>query len=323
MKDYIKLHISVLLAGFTGIFGKLIQLNEGLLVFYRLWFAFIILVALFFIVKKFPKENLKSVIILMAVGGLLGLHFLLFYGSIKYANVSVGVVCYSLVGFFTVIFEPLIERVKFSMSDLMFSLIAVLGIILIFNFDTSNRFGIILGILSAAVFALYTLYNKVINKSSKSMLFYELAGGALFVTLILPVYLAFNPVKTFLPSYSDFGYLLVLAFFCTIGLYILHIQVLKTISPFTVSLCGNLEPLYGIAIAVIFLGEAKELNTSFYIGMVLILSSVFLQSYAKNKLLSNCCKSANPPSAAPKLPDPKVVCPHFQKILNKVFCSRI
>ena len=126
MKNYIKLHISVLLAGFTGIFGKLIQLNEGLLVFYRLWFAFLILCVLFCMAKTFPKESMKDSLTLMGVGALLGLHFLLFYGSIKYANVSVGVVCYSLVGFFTVIFEPLIEKIKFCRSDLCYSLIAVL-----------------------------------------------------------------------------------------------------------------------------------------------------------------------------------------------------
>ncbi len=282
MNNYLKLHISVLLAGFTGIFGKLISLNEGLLVFYRLWFAFLILSVLFFIVKKIPKESFADVVKLMGVGGLLALHFLLFYGSIKYANVSVGVVCYSLVGFFTVILEPLIEKCKFSWTDLCYSLVAVLGIGLIFNFDTQNRFGIILGVLSAFVFALYTIYNKIIDKPSKSMLFYELGGGALFVTLIMPFYLFHYPVKTLLPCLSDFYYLIILAFFCTIGLYILHIQVLKTISPFTVSLCGNLEPIYGIGIAMIFLGEAKELNPAFYIGMFLILASVFLQSFAKH-----------------------------------------
>lgn len=283
MNDYVKLHISVLLAGFTGIFGKLIRLNEGLLVFYRLWFAFLILCVLFFAVKKFPKENFRDCLKLMGVGALLGLHFLLFYGSIKYANVSVGVVCYSLVGFFTVIFEPLIEKIKFCWSDLCYSLVAVLGILLIFNFDSGNRFGIILGVLSAAVFALYTIFNKVIDKSSKSMLFYELGGGALFMTFIMPFYLYVNPVSSVLPAFSDFIYLLVLAFFCTLGLYILHIQVLKTISPCTVSLCGNLEPLYGIGIAILFLGEAKELSLTFYLGMILILLSVFLQSGLKRK----------------------------------------
>ncbi len=281
--DYVKLHISVLLSGFTGVFGKLIEMNEGLLVFYRLWLAFIIFCILLLVAKKLPRENFLDSAKMMGIGGLLGLHLILFYGSIKYANVSVGVVCYSLVGFFTVIFEPVIEKTKFLWSDLFYSLLAVLGIVLIFNFDTQNRFGIILGILSAAIFALYTIFNKLINKSSKNMLFYELAGGCATLTLIMPIYLLFNHVETIIPSPTDFTYLFILAFFCTIGLYILHIQALKTIPPFTVSLCGNLEPLYGIGIAILFLGEAKELNLAFYIGMTLILSSVFLQSYLKAK----------------------------------------
>ncbi len=283
MNAYVKLHISVILAGFTGIFGKLIDLNEGLLVFYRLWFAFLIL----FLISKFPKENPKDSIKLMLTGALLGLHFLLFYGSIKYSNVSVGVVCYSLVGFFTVIFEPLITKSKFSFRELIYSLIAVAGIGLIFNIDAGYHFGIFLGILSAAVFALYTIFNKVIDKSSNTMLFYELAGGTAFVSAIMPLYLYFNPVETILPSLTDFWYLLILAFFCTIGLYILHIQSLKTISPFTVSLTGNLEPLYGIAVAILFLGESKDLNITFYIGMILILISIFLQSISK-KITKRC-----------------------------------
>lgn len=285
MNDYVKLHISVLLAGFTGIFGKLITLNEGLLVFYRLWFAFIMLWVMLFFAKKIPKENFNDMFKLIGIGALLGLHFLLFFGSIKYANVSVGVVCYSLVGFFTVIFEPLIEKTKFSFRELCYSLVAVAGIGLIFNFDTGSRFGIVLGVLSAAVFALYTIYNKILDKNSKSMLFYELLGGSLFMSLVMPFYLLCNPVQAILPSLSDFGYLLILAFFCTIGLYILHIQVLKTISPFTVSLSGNLEPIYGIGIAILLLGEAKDLNLSFYAGLILIVLSVFLQSMISKRNL--------------------------------------
>lgn len=278
MNDYVKLHISVLLAGFTGIFGKLITLNEGLLVFYRLWFAFIMLYVMLFFAKKIPKEKAFDALKIMGVGALLGLHFLLFFGSIKYANVSVGVVCYSLVGFFTVIFQPVIEKTKFSWRELCFSLIAVLGIGLIFNFDTTSRFGIVLGVLSAAVFALYTIFNKTIDRPARSLLFYELLGGALFMALVIPFYIISNPVNALLPNLADFGYLLILAFFCTIGLYILHIQVLKTISPFTVSLSGNLEPLYGIGIAILLLGEAKDLNVSFYIGLTLIVLSVFMQT---------------------------------------------
>lgn len=279
-RDFIKLHISVLLAGFTGVFGKLITLNEALLVWYRLLFSFILFYIMLFAVKKLPKENLMDTLKICGVGVLLGVHFLFFFASIKYSNVSIGVVCYSLVGFFTAIFEPLIYKRKISIKELSFSLIAVLGIGLIFNIDPSFRTGIFLGIISAALFALYTIFNKVVEegKSSLSMLFYELLGGTAVITAILPFYLRINSATIVLPGISDLIYLLILVFFCTIGLYILHIQVLKTISAFTVSLSGNLEPLYGIALAILFFGEAQQLNLNFYIGMSLIIFSVLLQT---------------------------------------------
>lgn len=278
--DFVKLHISVLLAGFTGIFGKLISLNEGLLVWYRLLISFAMFYVILFFAKKIPHMKFKNVLKISGLGMLLGLHFLFFYGSIKYSNVSVGVVCYSLVGFFTAIFEPLIYKRKLSIKELFYSLIAVAGIALIFNIDTHFQLGIILGVISSAIFAVYTIYNKIIEvgKPVRCMLFYELLGGTIFVSLILPVYLQFNSVALSLPNLSDLSYLLILAFFCTIGLYILHIQVLKTISAFTVSLSGNLEPIYGILLAILLFGEAKELTFTFYIGMFLILFSVFLQS---------------------------------------------
>ena len=210
-----------------------------------------------------------------------------FFGSIKYSNVSIGVVCYSLVGFFTVLFEPLICKTKFSFVELFYSLIAVFGIWLIFNFDASYRFGIILGIISAALFALYTLYNKVIEvgKSARGMLFYELLGGAVFMLLFVPLWMHFVEITRFIPIGIEWLWLIILALFCTVLLYLLHIAVLKTIPAFTVSLTGNLEPIYGILFAVIFLGEAHDLTPAFYIGMILILLSVFLQSFSKNKKL--------------------------------------
>lgn len=284
-RDFVKLHISVLLAGFTGIFGKLISLNEALLVWYRLLFSFVLFYIILWVVKKLPKEKFSDILKISAVGVLLGMHFLFFFGSIKYSNVSIGVVCYSLVGFFTAIFEPIIYKRKISVRELMFSLIAVFGIGLIFNIDPSFRTGIVLGVISSALFALYTIYNKIVEvgKSSKSMLLYELLGGTAFVTIILPVYLHMNAASLALPNASDLVYLLILVIFCTIGLYILHIQVLKTISAFTVSLSGNLEPLYGILLAILFFGEAKELSLNFYIGMAMIILSVLLQTRSAMK----------------------------------------
>lgn len=225
-------------------------------------------------------EPLKAI----ALGALLAVHLIFFFGSIKYSNVSVGVVCYSLVGFFTVLFEPIICKTKFSFVELFYSLIAVFGVLLIFNFDSSYRFGIILGIISAGLFALYTLYNKIVEvgKSARGMLFYELLGGAVFMSAFLPIYLCFVPLGNLVPVGIEWLWIFVLAFFCTVLLYLFHISVLKTIPAFTVSLTGNLEPVYGILFAVIFLNEAQDFTPTLYIGMFLIFASVFLQSLSKN-----------------------------------------
>ncbi len=273
--DYIKLHLSVLLSGFTGLFAKLISLNEGLIVFYRMALAFLIFSVMLILSKKIP--NLKSFGKTFSLGILLAIHLIFFFGSIKYSNVSIGVVCYSLVGFFTVIFEPLIRKTKFSFSDLCYSLIAVLGIYLIFSFDSTFRTGIILGVISAALFALYTIYNKAVEVDTNDMLFGELLGGTVFMGVFLPFYL--SSAKTLIPNGIEWLWLFVLAFFCTILLYLFHLGALKTIPACTVSLTGNLEPVYGMLFAVIFLGEAQQLTFPFYVGMLLILSSVFLQSF--------------------------------------------
>ena len=287
--DYVKLHVSVLLAGFTGLLAKLISLNEVMIVWYRMLFAFLIFVIMLIFMRKKPVENFKDALKIIGLGSLLTIHLIFFFGSMKYATLSIGVVCYSLVGFFTVLFEPLVLKTKFSFVELFYSLIAVFGIGLIFNFDTSYRFGIVLGVISAGLFALYTLYNKIIQvgKSSRSMLFYELLGGTLFMALFLPFYVPISHTVQLLPVGFDWLWIILLAFFCTIFLYLLYIDVLKKLSAFTVSLAGNLEPVYGILLAVIFLGEAKDFTLSFYIGMILIFASVFSQSFFKNKNLKS------------------------------------
>ena len=239
--DYLKLHVSVLLSGFTGLFAKLISLNEVMIVWYRMLFAFLIFAGMLVFMKKKPVENVKDAFKIIGLGALLTIHLVFFFGSMKYATLSIGVVCYSLVGFFTVLFEPLILKTKFSFVELFYSLIAVLGIWLIFNFDASYRFGIFLGVISAALFALYTLYNKTIQvgKSSRSMLFYELLGGTLSLVFFLPFYIPISHTTQILPIGIDWLWIILLAFFCTVVLYLLYIDVLKKLSAFTVSLAGN------------------------------------------------------------------------------------
>lgn len=281
MKEaFIKLHVSVLIAGATGIFGRLISLNEGLLVWYRMLFATVMFFLLLWALGKLQRVSFRDVCKIGSVGMLLAVHWLFFYGSIKASNVSIGVVCLSLMSFFTALFEPLINRHRISLGEIACSLIGVLGIVLIFHFDTRYRLGIGLGILSSALASLFTICNKKVSVgyTSSTMLMYEMGGGFLGLSCLLPLYLSFFPVASILPSLTDLVYLLLFASVCTVLLYILQIQVLKKISAFTFNLTYNLEPIYSIIAAMFLFQEAKELNASFYVGLGLILFSVLLHS---------------------------------------------
>ncbi len=281
MKEaFIKLHVSVLIAGATGIFGRLISLNEGLLVWYRMLFATVMFFLLLWMLGKLKRVSFRDVCKIGSVGMLLAIHWLFFYGSIKASNVSIGVVCLSLMSFFTALFEPFINRHRISLGEIACSLIGVLGIILIFHFDTRYRLGIGMGILSSALASLFTICNKKVSVgyTSSTMLMYEMGGGFLGLSCLLPLYLSFFPVASILPSLIDFVYLLLFASVCTVLLYILQIQVLKKISAFTFNLTYNLEPIYSIIAAMFLFHEAKELNASFYVGLGLILFSVLLHS---------------------------------------------
>ena len=287
MRPYLILHLAVLVAGFTGILGKAITLNEGLLVWYRVLFAAILL---FFIVKVIFRKNrlhTREKVEIVKVGMLLTLHWVFFYASIKYSNVSIGVVCYCLCGFFTSLFKPMIEKSKFLLSELMLSILSVLGIGLIFHFDAAYRTGIVLGVISAALGALYTIFNARIVKKYDNLTinYYQMLGGTVGLGLLLPVYLHFFPVERFLPSLNDTFYLILLALFCTVGLYYALVEALKKIPVFTINLSFNLEPIYSILLAFLFFNESKEVNFAFYTGLAIIIISVVLQtlkSYHKN-----------------------------------------
>ncbi|TDH27979.1 DMT family transporter [Segetibacter sp. 3557_3] len=276
---FLKLHLAIILAGFTGVFGKLITLNEGLLVWYRLFLSAILLAVLLLISKRLERISGAEFLKIGLAGFLLGLHWIFFYGSIKYSNISIGVVCFSMTGFFTAILAPILNRKKFSLAELLLSALTLLGIGLIFHFDTKYRTGIILGIISSLIVAFFTVFNERLSKlySSETVTLYEMTGGFLGLTLIMPVYLLISPVSSILPSATDLGYLLLLASFCTVLLYLLVTQALRRISAFTVNLSFNLEPVYGILLAILIYQENKELSAPFYIGLALIILSVLFQ----------------------------------------------
>lgn len=281
MKEaFIKLHLSILLAGGTGIFGKLISLNEFMLVWYRMLFATLLFYIILKISGSLKRVTRRDIARIGFVGLLLALHWVFFYGSIKMSTVSIGVVCLSLMSFFTAIFEPLINHKRISMKEIAYSLIAVMGIALIFHFDVRYRTGVLMGIVSSALASLFTITNKKVsmNYPSGTTLLYEMGGGFIGLTCLLPLCGLFTDIEFSLPDKVDFYYLLCLATVCTVCLYILQIQVLKVISAFTVNLSYNLEPIYSIILAMILFDESRYLDKTFYIGLLLILFSVILQS---------------------------------------------
>ena len=285
MKEaFLKLHIAVLIAGSTGLFGKLITLSEFPLSMYRVGFAAIMFWAFMALTGKVHRLPLRHILKMAGVGLLLALHWVFFYGSIKYSNISIGVVCFSLVGFFTALFEPIILKRRLSFRELLFSLLTVLGILLIFHFDSRYRFGIILGIISSALNSLFTISNKMTSSSTRhsasTILLYAMTGGALGMVILLPFFIGAFPAERLQPTMPDFLWLLLLSSVSTLLLYLLQIQTLKVISAFTVNLTFNLEPIYSIIMAMLFFGEAKQLNASFYAGLFLIFLSVALQTLA-------------------------------------------
>ncbi len=284
-KAFIKLHIAVFLAGFTGVFGKIIQLDEFVLVLYRVLLTSLVLFLILAVKKKFESVSRKDLTKLLLMGSVIAIHWVLFYGSIIKSNISVGVVCFSLVGFFTALLEPLIMRRKFSWTELFLSLIVVAGILLIFSFDTQYRVGIMMGTASAALAAVFGVYNKKFGNtcSPTNLFFYEMVGGSITLLALIPLYMQFAPVVKFSVNWIDVTSLIILASLCTVIPFIFQIQVLKQIRAFTVNLTFNFEPIYSIIIAFIFFGEARELSIYFYLGLFLIILSVILQTYLQSR----------------------------------------
>lgn len=288
-KAFIQLHVAIFLAGFTGVLGRLITINEGLLVWYRMFFAALFLFILSFFSRRIKLLPWRQALPLIGIGSIVALHWVFFYGSVKYANVSVSLVCFSTMGFFSAFLDPLISKRKMDLLEILLGVMVMLGVYLIFHFDQGYRWGILYGIISSILAAIFTILNKkfVDKHDAQVITFYELGGGWLSLNLILPFYLQFVEYSSFVPSFSDFLWLLVLSLLCTVLAFNLSIKALKKISPFTVNLSYNLEPVYGILLAFVIYQEHLELGLSFYAGLFIIFLTVVLQSLRVWKTKAN------------------------------------
>jgi len=280
-KAFLQLHFAVFLAGFTGVLGRLITLNEGWLVWYRLLISSVTMWIIFSLAKKLQRVSIKDILKLSGIGFLSALHWVSFYGSIKYANISVALVCFSATGFFTALFEPFFSKRKINVIEVLLGLIVVAGIYVIFHFDPKYKTGIILGVACAILLAfVMILIREFVQKiNSQTILTYQLSGGFITLSLFMPFYYMRFPTEYVIPHFSDWMWLLVLAWFCSVLAFQFSVNALQKLTAFTVNLSFNLEPVYGILLAFFVYHENKELNWSFFIGLSLIVLALCLQMW--------------------------------------------
>ncbi|WMI65460.1 DMT family transporter [Aestuariibaculum sp. YM273] len=282
-RSYLELHIAIVLAGFTGLFGKLVTLNEMLLVFYRVLFSSVVLLVLLKYIQRHKSTVSfwsKTNGLMLANGVLLALHWVFFFGSIKASTVSLGILCFCLTSFFTALLEPLLNKKRLSIRNLALSALSLVGIALIFGFDSSYRLGIALGVISSVFISLFTIFNErfIHRHDTIKVTTFQMVGGVIGLGIIMLLFSQFTDFVFQLPNTSDLGYLLILSLFCTVLLCLLLNNALRHISSFTVNLSFNLEPIYTIILSAILFNEAADFTLSFWFGLSLILLSIVLQT---------------------------------------------
>ncbi len=283
--NYLHLHFIVFIWGFTAVLGALISIEAIPLVWYRMLMAtgFILLFLKFRkIPLKFPK---KSLFIFALAGLIIALHWLAFFGAIKVANVSVTLAIMSTGAFFTSFLEPLFYKRKIIGYEVFFGLLVIVGLYIIFNVEGDYSYGILLALAASFLGALFSVINGkyTIQYNASAVSFYELGFGMLCIT----VYLTFSGSFTaqfFQLENTDWLYLFILASACTAYAFIASLHVMKWISPYTVMLTINMEPVYGIILALLLLGDDENMSPQFYYGALIIVVTVIANGIVKNRM---------------------------------------
>ena len=277
----------VLILGFTGIFGKLISLNTIELVWYRMLIAFITLFTFLAFKKELTKIKKKDFFGLLFVGSLVAVHWFFFFESIKVSNVSVAVVCLSTASFFSAMIEPFFLKRKPKLYEYILGIVVFVTLFLMLEAETKYTMGYIYGIIASFLGTLFTLYNaKYINRleASKITMVEMLAGVIIFSMLMLiNKEIGISNLKI---NINDFVYLFLLGTICTAAVFVWMVEIMKYISPYSLIMAINLEPIYSIVLALIIFSESEHMNLSFYVGASVIILVVFLESYLKNKIKS-------------------------------------
>lgn len=284
-RQHFLLHLIVFIWGWSPIFGKAISLQAFQLVWFRILITLFAL-AIYFSWKKTPllvsKKNLG---ILLGIGCVISFHWFCFYNAIKVSNVSITLVAFSTGTLFTSIIEPLFYKRRFYLYEMFFGLAIIGAIYMIFSIETQYYLGIIFGILAALTSSLFTVWNGLLVRSVESpvITFYELSGGLLSLTVYLLLAGEFS-APFFQVSAGDYFFLVI---FCVVGTafpFVASVNLLKKISPYTVTLTVNLETVYGIIFAFVLWPESEKMRPSFYVGASLILAVIFANALVKARL---------------------------------------
>ena len=280
----LKLHFVVFLWGFTAILGKLISAEAQILVFYRMLFAALFLFLYLRFIKKESISISKHLLLkLVAIGSVMAFHWLFFFQSIKVSNVSIALSCLSLSTLFAAVIEPLVFRRKTDWSEIIIGIIIVICISLIFNAELKYKEGIIYGILCALFGTIFSVFNgKMFGKtSSGNIIFYEIAGGWLIISLFFLFTGQISNIGEI--SYTDIALILLLASVFTAYPMFESVKLMKFISPFTLILTVNLEPVYGIILAFFIFGASEHMSPIFYVASFIMIASIVVNGIIKSR----------------------------------------
>ncbi len=281
-KYHIWLHFVVLIFGLTGVLGKLISIESYLLVWYRLIIALAAIIIYFAFTKFSLKITKKQLLKIALVGVIIAAHWLTFFEAIKQSNVSVALVCFSSSTLFTSLIEPFYFKRKIKAYELIFGIVIILGLYFIFSFEFKYLIGMMLSVISAVLASWFTVLNGILVKetNAKSISFYELLGAFIVVSIYLLVVTGSDFSQFALPI-EDVKWLLILGILCTAFAFIVSVEIMKKISPYTVTMSVNLEPIYSIILALLIWPESETMSFGFYIGTTIVIATLFLNALFK------------------------------------------
>jgi drug/metabolite transporter (DMT)-like permease len=291
LKDHLFLHFLVVLWGFTAVLGKLITIPAVEITWHRTWMSAAGLAVVVWILgKSFRISEKRAISRLFMAGILFGIHWITFFLSVKVSNVSTCLIGMASTAFWTSFLEPLIQKQPFRPLKVLFSIFGVIGIVFIFSVDDVENLGLALALGSSLCASLFTILNAQLSKGYSPFVitFYEMLVAFLAISLFLFFY--GSGAEQILPVSWDWVYLLILAVVCTVFAYSYGVELMRRLAPFTFSFTLNLEPVYGIVLALILFGESELMSGDFYVGTLIILSSVIAYPFVSRRYFGKISK---------------------------------